>query len=79
MFKQKRNYLFIAAIAGLILVIALVIAGTAGRNAMLNETGETRQVVEAALMQFLPDTAISSSASPCGDTFTTRPLPQRVT
>jgi hypothetical protein len=60
MFKQKRNYLFIAAIAGLMLVIALVIAGTAGRNAMLNETGETRRVVEAALMQFLPETAAST-------------------
>jgi hypothetical protein len=59
MFQHKRNYLLIAAVAGLILVIALVIAGTAGRNAMLNETGETRREVEAALLQFLPETAAS--------------------
>jgi len=60
MLQQKRNYLFIAAIGGLILVIVFVISGTAGRNAILNETGETRRVVEAALLQFLPETAASA-------------------
>ena len=54
--KNKYNALILAAVAGLMLVIGLLIASTGQREAMLLESAQTRQSVEQSFDRIMPET-----------------------